>query len=65
MSSLFGYYLPLEKSVAVYFNKPKFGWNWSSGSGEEVENVKSLQQQQQRQQQGRWTMDKFWSEKLT
>jgi hypothetical protein len=21
----------------------KFGWNWSSGSGEEVENVKSLQ----------------------
>ena len=42
----------------------KFGWNWSSGSGEEIENVKSLQQQQ-RQWQQRLTTDKFWSEKLT
>ena len=40
----------------------KFGWNWPSGSGEEDENVKSLQQRQQRQ---RRTTDKFWSEKLT
>ena len=40
----------------------KFGWNSPSGSGEEDENVKSLQQ---RQQQRRQTTDKFWSEKLT
>ena len=36
----------------------KFGWNWSSGSGEEKENGKSLRQR------GR-TTDKLWSEKLT
>ena len=40
----------------------KFGRNWLNGSGEEDENVKSLQQ---RQQQRRLTTDKFWSEKLT
>ena len=39
----------------------KFGWNWSIGSGEEDENVKSLRWQQRR----RWTTDKFWSEKLS
>ena len=38
----------------------KFDWNWPSGSGEEDENVKSLQRQRRRR-----TMDKFWSEKLT
>ena len=43
----------------------KFGLNWPSGSGEEDENVKSLWQRQWPQQQRRWTMDKFWSEKLT
>ena len=36
----------------------KFVWNWSSNSGEEDENVKSLQQQ------GRWKADKLWSDKL-
>ena len=41
----------------------KFGWNWPRGSGEEVENVKSLRQQQRRQR--RRTRDKYWSEKLT
>ena len=35
----------------------KFGWNWSRGSGEEEENVKSLQRQR------RQTADKLWSEK--
>ena len=43
----------------------KFGWNWPSGSWEEVENVKSLQQQRRRQRQRRQTTDKLWSEKLT
>ena len=45
-----------------------FGWNWHVGSGEEDENVKSLQQRQQqwqRQQQQRRTTNKFWSENLT
>ena len=42
----------------------KFGWNWPCGSGEQDENVKSLQRQQ-RQRRRRRTMDKFWSEKLT
>ena len=37
----------------------KFCLNWPSGSGEEYENVKSLRQQRW------WTMEKFWSEKLT
>ena len=40
----------------------KFGWNWPSGSGEEVEIVKSLRQQWWQRRQ---TTDKFWSEKLT
>ena len=39
----------------------KFDWIWPSGSGEEDENVKSLQRRQRRRQ----TTDKFWSEKLT
>ena len=44
----------------------KFGWNWPSGSGEEmkmwkVHDKKKKQQQQRRQS----TMDKLWSEKLT
>ena len=45
--SLLCYYLPLEKGVDLLLNKleslvtqgifcAKFGWNWSSGSGEEV-----------------------------
>ena len=40
--SLLRYYLPLEKGGALNLNPPhprmlcaKFGWNWSSGSGEE------------------------------
>ena len=37
----------------------KFGLYWSSGSGEEDENVKSLRQWKQRQ-----TKDKLWSGKL-
>ena len=51
--SLFHNYLRLEKGVALPLNKleqtyprmlyAKFGWNWPSGSGEEDENVKSLQ----------------------
>ena len=70
-SMLFCNYLPFEKSKAGYLNKlefhprmlcAKFGWNRSNGSGEEDENVKSLQQQKQQQP---WTMAKFWSEKLT
>lgn len=40
----------------------KFGWNWLSGSGEEVENVKSLQTDGQTD---RRTPDKKWWEKLT
>ena len=50
---LFDNYLPLEKGGALHLNKlefplprvlcAKFNWNWSSGSGEEDENVKSLQ----------------------
>ena len=36
----------------------KFGWNWPSGSGEEDENVKSLQTDRQ-------TTHDRWSEKLT
>ena len=43
----------------------KFCWNLPSGSGEEDENVKSLQQRQRRQQRKRRTTDKFLSEKLT
>jgi hypothetical protein len=33
----------------------KFGQNWSSGSGEEVKNVKSLQTDDRRQTDGRQT----------
>ena len=40
----------------------KFGWNWPSGSGEEDENVKSLQTDWQTDRQ---TTDDRWSEKLT
>ena len=44
----------------------KIGRNLPSGSGEEVENVKSLRQsQRQRRQQLRRTINKFLSEKLT
>ena len=38
----------------------KFGWNWSSGSGE-VEKMKMWWQQRRQW----WTTDKFWLEKLT
>ena len=56
-----------EKSGCLSFEQtwiPKnalcqFGWNWSSGSWEEDENVKSLRQRRRRR-----TSDKFWSEKL-
>ena len=51
---LFRNYLPLEKGGALHLKKnlnplhpgilcAKFGWNWPSGSGDEDENVKSLQ----------------------
>ena len=48
----------------------KFGWNWPSSSGEEDENVKSLQTDRQtdRWTDGRMdgqTTDDRWSEKLT
>ena len=56
---LFHIYLPFEKGGALQLNKlesplpkdalSKLGWNWPSGSGEEDENVKSLQQRRQRQ----------------
>ena len=49
---LFQYYLPFKESKALHLNilNPlhpmmlcaRFGWNWPSGSGEEVENVDSL-----------------------
>ena len=44
----------------------KFDWNWPSGSGEENENVKSLQTDRQTDgQTDRQTTDDRWSEKLT
>ena len=48
----------------------KFGWNWPSGSGEEYENVKSLQTDgrtdgQTDRQTDRQKTDDRWSEKLT
>ena len=44
----------------------KFGWNWLSGSGEEDENVKSLQMDGQKDgQMDRQTTDDRWSVKLT
>ena len=54
---LFRNYLLLEKSEALHLNKleshsPKeFGWNWPSGSWEEVENRKSLQTDRQTDRQ--------------
>ena len=42
----------------------KFGSNWSSGSGEEDENVKSLDRQMDRQTDGQTTDDRR-SENLT
>ena len=60
-------YLPLERAWLFIWSNlnsihqrilcAKFGWNWSSGYGEEDQNVKSLRQQ-------RRTTDKFWSEKV-
>ena len=52
--SLFYDYLHLERAMALHLIKnlnplhprmlcAKFGWNWPSGSGVEVKNVKSLQ----------------------
>ena len=41
----------------------KFGWNWPSGSGEEDENVKSLQTDGKAD--GQTDVDEKWSEKLT
>ena len=44
----------------------KFGWNWPCGSGEEDENVKSLQTDGQTDRRtDRQTTDERWSEKLT
>ena len=44
----------------------KFDWNWSSGSGEEDENVKSLQTDRRTDgQTDRQTTDDRWSEQLT
>ena len=44
----------------------KFGWNWSSGSWEEDENVKSLQTDGQTDRRtDNQTTDDRWSEKLT
>ena len=44
----------------------KFSWNWPSGSGEEDENVKSLQTDGQSDgRTDRQTTDDRWSEKLT
>ena len=44
----------------------KFGWNWPCGTGEEDENVKSLQTDGQTDgQTDRQTTDDRWSEKLT
>ena len=61
--SLFGNYLFLEKGGALLWRKlyplyprmlcAKFGWNWSSGSGIEHENVKSVWQRQQRKRRQR------------
>ena len=57
---LFCDYLPLEKSNPLDFNNlespplrmicAKFGYNWPSGFGEEVENVKVYRQTDDRQQ---------------
>ena len=44
----------------------KFGWNWLSGSGEEDENVKSLQTDGKKDREmDRQTTDGRWSVKLT
>ena len=52
---------PFNRANLIYLHPrmicDKFGWNWSSGSGEEDENVKSLRQQRQRWRQ---ITDKFW-----
>ena len=82
--SLFRNYLPFEKAGPFIWTNlnplhpgmlcAKFGWNWPIGSGEEDENVKSLQTDRQtdRQTDGRTdgrtdrqTTDDRWSEKLT
>ena len=74
--SLFHKYLPLEKGRALHLNKlespslrvtcAKFGWNWTSGSGEEDENVKSLQTDRQTEgRTDRRTTNDRWPEKLT
>ena len=69
---------PSFEQTWIPFTQGCFGWNWPSGSGEEDENVKSLQKDRQtdRQTDGqtdgqtdRWTdrqtTDDRWSEKLT
>jgi hypothetical protein len=70
---LFRYHLPLEKGYPLLMNKlnpiplrmicAKSGWNWSSGSGEEVENVKVCRRTDGRSD--RRTPDNGRSEKLT
>ena len=46
-SMYFCYFLIIEETwipfTQGYFVPIKFGWNWPSGSGEEDENVKTLQ----------------------
>ena len=54
---VFPNYLPFGKGMVLYLNKlesphpgilcAKFVWNWLTGSGEEDENVKSLQTDRQ------------------
>ena len=66
--SLFRNYFPFEKAgffIWINLNScdprmlcAKFSGNWPTGSGEEEENVKSLQRWRRRWQR-RWTMDKF------
>ena len=57
--------LSFEKKTNLNTLHPKMlGWNWPNGSGQEYENLNSLQRQQQRQLT-KTTTNTFRSEKLT